>query len=162
TGGRSEIRARWDDLTDVRRRLASLLLGSSRGTRSEEAVRSLTERKEQQERELTTLLPALAEQEALDRLRPADLQARLADGPAFVDVLRYTHFEWDPERPGEAGERRTPSYVAFVLAAGRPVRRVELGPAEPIEAVLTAWRAAVADRRAGQDADRLRKLVWDP
>ena len=47
--------------------------------------------------------------------------------------MRFTRFEQDPQVKGKKGERRTPSYVGFVLAKGQPVRMVDLGPAQPID-----------------------------
>jgi CHAT domain-containing protein len=44
---------------------------------------------------------------------------------------------------------------------GQPVRRVELGPAEPIEQALAAWRQAIAAGLDSPAAGELRKLVWD-
>src|SRR5207253_196268 len=68
------------------------------------------------------------------------------------------------------------SYVAFILAPGRPVIRVELGPAEPINTAIAAWRQALTSWRAnlppveqqrledtaGRAAERVRGLVWEP
>jgi len=64
--------------------------------------------------------------------------------------------------PGLMGERRTPSYTAFVLAAGRRVQRVELGPAKPIDAAVAAWRKDIIAGRSGTAADQLCRLVWRP
>jgi CHAT domain-containing protein len=66
--------------------------------------------------------------------------------------------------------------VAFVLAPGRLVVRVELGPAQPINAAIAAWRQALTDWRAtlppteqqrledaaDRAAARMRRLVWEP
>jgi hypothetical protein len=71
-------------------------------------------------------------------------------------------FEQDPQIVGKKGERRTPSYVAFVLRQGRPVTRVELGPAEPIETALGDWRSALSNQRDTPAAETLRRLLWEP
>ena len=83
-------------------------------------------------------------QKELDRLGPADLAKHLPSGAALIDLLRYTRFDRDPQTPGREGERRTPSYAAFVLAPGRSVKRVELGPAAPLDSHIADWRRAWA------------------
>ena len=80
----------------------------------------------------------------------------------FIDFLRYVHLVQDPKVPGKEGERRTPRYVAFVLRRGQPVRRVELGPAAPIETALTTWRQDIIMGRSGPAAETLSRLVWKP
>jgi CHAT domain-containing protein/tetratricopeptide (TPR) repeat protein len=166
-----KARDAWDDLLDTRRRLARLFHSPAPdpAARDREA-RRLTDRKEQRERELAALLPELPRQQELDRLGPDGLAARLPEGTAFVDFLRFNAFALDKAR-----WTRTPSYAAFVLVRGRPVRRVELGPARPLDDAVTAWRQAVeawkptlapaARRDLRAQADRLaadlRRLVWD-
>jgi CHAT domain-containing protein/Tfp pilus assembly protein PilF len=159
---RPEVRTRWEELGAVRRQLVRLVLAANRPPGAEDALRTLTARKERLERELAERLPPLAAQQALEGRGPADLQAQLPARTAFIDLVRYTHVEQDPRRPGLTGERRTPCYVAFVLAPGRPVQRVDLGDAGPIEHALEAWRQAIADRRDGPGADELRRRVWEP
>src|SRR5262249_40819833 len=63
-------------------------------------------------------------------------------------------------RPREAKPRR-PHYVAFVLRQGKEPVRVELGPAEPIEKALAAWRQDIARGRDSPAAAELRHLLWD-
>src|SRR5262249_19215356 len=148
---RPEVRERWAELLDSRRRLARLLLQplapdpAARTARDRE-VQQLTDRKEYLERELSRRLPALAAAQ-WDRSGPADLQAKLPTHTAFLDLFRYILFEQDPQVAGKAGERQTLCYVAFVVQAGRPIQRVELGEAAPIERALDAWRRALLDRK---------------
>jgi hypothetical protein len=84
-----------------------------------------------------------------------------------VDLVRYLYFEQDPKTPGTQGEKRTASYVAFVVAGGQPLARVELREAAPVEAAWAAWRKALL--APGGDAKRERaaarafaRLVWEP
>jgi CHAT domain-containing protein/tetratricopeptide (TPR) repeat protein len=160
------IRDHWSELLDTRRRLARLLLqplpldAAARTARDGE-VQQLTDRKEYLERELSQSLPVLATAQQ-GRSRPADLQAQMPPHTAFLDLFRYFRFEQDPQVAGRPGERRTPCYAAFVVQAGRPIERVELGEAAPIEQALDAWRHAILDRKDSPAADRLRRLVWEP
>jgi CHAT domain-containing protein len=94
---------------------------------------------------------------------PEDLARRLPPGVALVDFVRFDLLEQDPRLPGRKGERRTPSYVAFVLQRNRPVQRAALGPAEPIEEAVAHWRQAIRSREPdAAAAAALRKLVWEP
>jgi CHAT domain-containing protein len=84
----------------------------------------------------------------------AGLAGRLPQDAAFIDLHRYQHRE-------KGAKKWRPHYVAFVLRRGRPVRRVELGRAEPVEKALAAWRQAIAQGRDSPAAADLRRLVWD-
>jgi CHAT domain-containing protein/Tfp pilus assembly protein PilF len=151
-------------LAMTRQALANLLRpGTDLRPGQAERVRELSELKEQLEKQLADKLPLYkALTERLTR-EPAELLPLLPADAAFLDLTRYWHSEPDPKVPGPKGERWTPSYVAFVLARGQPIRRVELGQAEPIEQALAAWRRSLqAGQAASSPADTLRRLLWRP
>jgi CHAT domain-containing protein len=151
------------DLIECRQVLARLLLapaGSQRDLR--ERMQKLTDRKEDLERQLARQMPAFKELQERDRLTHADLLKKLPARTAFVDFLRYARIEQAPEVRGEAGERWTASYLAFVLRPGQPVRRVELGSAEPIEEAVNQWRRDIKAGKTGAAAAGLGKRVWGP
>jgi CHAT domain-containing protein/Tfp pilus assembly protein PilF len=126
-------------------------------------LRQLTEQKEELERQLAKLLPGFAGRQALDRLGHSALLERLPGGTVFVHLLRYTYFEQDPELRGVNGARFIDSYVAYVLAAGQPVRRIELQEAEPVDLAIAAWSRDIRSGKVESTAAaRLRKLVWEP
>jgi CHAT domain-containing protein/Flp pilus assembly protein TadD len=153
-------------LQEARRDLARLLLAPALTPEQARRVQALSDHKEELERQLARQLPAFAALEARRRLRPADLLKQLPEDAVFVDVLHYLRFEQDPDRPGRQGERYRRCYVAFLLARGQEARRVELGPAEPIEAGAAAWwRALVAGERSPKLealGAALGRLVWAP
>jgi CHAT domain-containing protein/tetratricopeptide (TPR) repeat protein len=161
-------------LLETRRELARLLLAPALPGEQARRARELTARKEDLEKQLAHRLPAFAALQARDRLRPEDLAKHLPAGTAFVDVLRYFRMEPDPHGAGPHGRRWTACYVAFVLAAGQPARRVELGEAAPPEAALRAWRRELAEdirkqgtRESGSSEIPspeavLRKRLWEP
>jgi tetratricopeptide (TPR) repeat protein/CHAT domain-containing protein len=158
-----EARRMAEDLLTLRRQIEATLASPVRDAAARDAeVRRLTRRKEQLERDLAAALPGLAGLRARDRLGPGDLAACLPAHAAFVDLLRYVRVGFDPKKPARAGERHTPGYVAFVLAPGSPVTRVELGPAVPIEAALVRWRQDLAKGVEGSAAQGLRRLLWQP
>ena len=170
------IRARWDELLALRRQRERLLLAVAPADRNarDERLRDLDQRIGRSERELQPLLPALARAEQLTQRGAADLQQHLPPRTVFIDLLRYDFSEQVPQMPGTPGARHTLSYVAFVVSAAQ-VRRVELGPAQPIEVAIAAWRTALnpspvppheaarreLEQKAAAQADILRRLVWE-
>jgi CHAT domain-containing protein/tetratricopeptide (TPR) repeat protein len=153
-------------LTDRRRRRADLLLApvppdpatlKRRAADLAQLSRDITDL----ERELRPLLPAVGRADRLAKATPDDLRKALPADAAVVDFIRYTLFEEDPKNPGKAGEKLTPSYMAFVVTRDR-VAQVDVGPARPIEQAVAAWREAVT---GGKDvppelAARVRDLAW--
>jgi CHAT domain-containing protein len=157
-----------DELRRVRHSLARLLLNPGRDAEAHRRrVGQLTEAKEDLEKRIAARLRLAALQPAAAVTTAQQLRDALPGGAAFVDLLRYVYFEYDPRTPGKKGERYTASYVAFVVCKGRPVARVELHEAEPIEAAWAAWREALL--APGGDGKRERgaartfaRLAWEP
>jgi CHAT domain-containing protein len=165
-----QTRALARDLLARRRELAALLLRpSGLDPKAAERVRQLTQDKEKLEQELARRLPAFEQLLRASRRSPNELRRALRAGAVLIDLLHYVRFEQDPARPGLGRERRTASYVAFLLTRDLPTRRVELGPAAPLEDALASWRAALTrnpnSENGNPKAERpetvLRRLVWD-
>ena len=95
-------------------------------------IDELGEEKERLERQLAAELPEFQRRLQSQRRPFTDAVKSLATDATFVDLLRYSYLEHDPNVPGKAGDSSTESYVAFVLHPGTEVSRVELGPAAPI------------------------------
>jgi CHAT domain-containing protein/Flp pilus assembly protein TadD len=160
---RQEVQRFEDKLQDTRRALARLLLSPPTEMQAHRRhARRLTAEKEELEGQLAKLVPAFARHQAVRREGHVRLVKKLPPGTAFIDLVLYVASEQDPKRPGKAGERRTPSYTAFVLCRGRPVARVELGAAAPVDKALAAWRTDIRGQKPGSAAQHLRRLVWDP
>ncbi|MBX9625086.1 MAG: CHAT domain-containing protein, partial [Gemmataceae bacterium] len=158
------------ELTDARRRRAELILApvskdpATAKLRNEELT-GFADTIQDKANALAKLFPPVVRADTLAAAGPTDIQKALPRDAVVIDTLRYTLFEYDPARPGKAGEKRTPSYTAFVITKEKVVW-VELGPAGPIEQAVGRWRAAVtADPPAPVPADlpkRVRELVWEP
>jgi tetratricopeptide (TPR) repeat protein/CHAT domain-containing protein len=160
-------RDRMEALVGIRRRLARRLLqplpiDPDALARRDREVAALTEDKDRIERELARQVPALAERKERDRIGPGDLAGVLPPRSAYLELLRYNRFRFDSAKPGDVGVTRAPHYVAFVVPAGGPAHRVELGPAAAIEEALADWRHAIDQRRDSPAAGVLRRLVWAP
>jgi CHAT domain-containing protein len=153
----------WQELLDTRRNLSRLLLtpaGSSTDHRRQ--LRALTVRKEALERQLAQSLPGFRRRQLLELSPPTELIKKLPSGTTFIDLLRYVRIEPGLPAGDQAGRHPTSSYVAFVLSPNQPVRRVDLGRAEPIESALAEWRRDIADQKPSAAAERLSRLLWKP
>ncbi len=124
--------------------------------------RCIAQEKEQLERQLADLLPEFVRNQEQEQRPPRELLEALPEGIVLLDFAQYTHRQQDPKVKGDAGLRYIISYVGFVLAKGRPIQRLDLGPARPINEAVQQWRAAIVQRRTSPAADTLRHLVWEP
>jgi CHAT domain-containing protein len=159
-------RALWQTLRILRRERETLLLAPANPSKAKARDRRLDAIDDElraKEAELLPLLAAPKRSEELARATPTDLRKALPTRMAFVDLLRYTHFEQDPKVPGTKGEKRTPHYVAFVVMR-EEVKRIELGNAQPIEEMLDLWRRALVEGAEAEPgyAAKVHALLWRP
>jgi tetratricopeptide (TPR) repeat protein len=159
-------------LEEARRKLSLLLLDSRRDLADLERLRrEAARRKEALEEQLAQRLPEAQRQRLLRGSSHATLSAALSKGTVFIDLVHYARFDRGPAMKPTIGKRLAPTYTAFVLAAGRPVIRVELADGRDVEAgnsidrALGRWLAAIKDGRdggaTGAQAQLLRQLIWD-
>ncbi len=124
-------------------------------------IDELSRRRDQLEAELSRLHAGFGGDRGESAATPQRLAAALPESIPLVDLVRYNH---RPDR--EAGTPRPtaePRYAAFITQRGRPVRRVELGPAAPIDRALSDFRGLMQRDRDTDTAGReLAKLVWAP
>jgi CHAT domain-containing protein/Tfp pilus assembly protein PilF len=148
-----EANRKWLQLADVRRRVSRLLVEPGKDPAARDRLLEKLETEQQHlERDLARLLPELDGHKQLATLLPRDLAARLPSRSAFVDLVRYSHFE----KAKFTGFR----YVAFVVAGDQPLRRVPLGSADTIDRAVTSWRQSIARSEGSGAPALLRKAVW--
>jgi CHAT domain-containing protein/tetratricopeptide (TPR) repeat protein len=150
---------------DVRGQLARLLLATTDDRDHREwlaGLQQLTADQERLERQLSESIPEFARHQSVKRSPHTKLVEALPEHLVVLDLVSFTRIEQDPQVKGRKGERLTPSYIGFVLAKGRPVRAVDLGPVAPIDEAVMTWREAIARRQASPAADTIRRLVWEP
>jgi CHAT domain-containing protein/tetratricopeptide (TPR) repeat protein len=148
----------------TRRALARALLAPAAATADGATAARLRaerlgDRKEQLERQLAAALPEFARRLRLEHRPCTDLIDNLSADTAFVDLLHYVRYEFDPKVPGKAGQHLTNSYAAFVLCKGQSAARVELGAVQPINRAIETWRG---DLDSSSAPEELRHLVWEP
>jgi CHAT domain-containing protein/tetratricopeptide (TPR) repeat protein len=149
------LREQYDSYLQVRRELARALLTPTDAdpghlVARKDRLNTLSNEKERLERDLATRIPDFGRQLQAGRRPYTELIARLPQHAAFIDFVSY--FD----------EQRTEQYVAFALAVGRPVIRVELGPAATVDAAVAAWRGAINGTPTTSAAEQLRRLLWEP
>jgi CHAT domain-containing protein len=164
----AEVRDLAQQLAEARQRLAYLLLNPGRDAQEhQQEVLRRSDAKEELEKRLARQLKLAPPRTDPRPLTPKRLGELLPEGAAFVDLLRYFDFTWDPAAPGRKGRKRTPHYAAFVLRRGQPPARVELGAAAPIDAAWGAWHKSITAARPDEKAEReaaaaFAKLVSEP
>jgi CHAT domain-containing protein/tetratricopeptide (TPR) repeat protein len=170
-GDDRQARAVYAQLRSVRQRLADTILqgaGPVPAKNHETAINNLQKLELRLERDLADRTAGFAATRAARRAGPAEIAPRLPPGAVLVEVVKYAHGTLWPTIP-QADQPRGGywAYAALLLgrdADGRPQTSfVSLGPAEPIEAAITAWRAVV--QKGGRDArtdEALRRLAWEP
>jgi CHAT domain-containing protein len=159
----SPLNQQWEELLATRRRINQVLLDPGKDLAARDRLlEDLTGRQDRLERSLAEALPEVARGRELDRLGPDDLAKRLPPHTALIDLVRYAQLEQDPRRPGRQGERRVPAYAAFVLTPGRAAMRVDLGPCQPLDEAVTAWRKAIDARHTSPAAAELSQRLWRP
>ena len=149
----ADIRRQYEQLGQIRRDIARLgSQASNNPVARDKRLAALSDDQDRLERALATQIPALDRDRDLVNLQPKDLITKLPPQTVFVDFVRYAH----SSSTKESGNR----YLAFILAAGQPIRRIELGDADPIDQAVTAWRGAISSRQSSPSSLRLKELVW--
>jgi hypothetical protein len=116
------------------------------------------------EKELTRQIP---EMKLEQKLRAADGRAvalKLPEGVALVEFVRLWDFDFQAVPARGEPRWRPDRYRAFVLAGGAPdgVHMIDLGEAEPIDRLITDFRAGIiaeAETKDGRDIARRRAEV---
>jgi CHAT domain-containing protein len=164
------VAAKLAELRSYRRRIDQLLQDARmKPADREKLLTDLADKHDKLERDLLADLPHLRRQQQLDELGPDDLVKALPSSAVFIDLIAYWRFERDPNKKGKEAEKRTPSYVAFVLTPlaqsggewSQSIQRIELGEARPINAAIEDWRKAVEARQDDRAfAQKFHDLVW--
>ncbi|MCY2995041.1 MAG: CHAT domain-containing protein [Planctomycetota bacterium] len=161
-----KAREQYQEYLVTRQSLAALIVApaSPNPAGAQDALKRLEElgdKKERLERQLAAQLPEFGRQIENSRRSHRELVGQLPDGVALVDLLYCQYREQARNRPEEPGLRVPSWYTAFLLSRDRPVTRIEIGPTEPIDQAISAWRAAPYGAMAVH-APALRRLLWEP
>jgi len=146
------------ELASIRRKRAALAYREPDPEDKAEArtrFAALSAEQERLERELMTISASYRRSATLEAATPADFCAALPKDTGLIDLLRY-------------GGGREARYLAFVANREDCVlRRVELGPAGPIDAAVLAWHEVLRDgaaspARVERRGQTVTSLLWEP
>jgi CHAT domain-containing protein len=151
-------------LRQTTRLLAALTLAPV-DPRKAQTRRDQAEKLTRQEEDLQSQLARLSTEFRQQRMQAdttmADIQKLLPDDTVLVDFLVYTHHDHTQRSQRMRWQRRM---AAWLIRRGRPLVRLDLGPVEPIEEVITAWRQKLVrpEQDSTKQAQALHKLIWQP
>src|SRR5262249_20752260 len=127
----------YDELIAIRQQLARLQGDSPKDPdklkQRDEALSKLTDQQDRLERKLYAALRELKQLKELPDKGPADLARELPKNAAFVDLIRYNHWNKKDKIDGQR-------YVAFVLLpGGQDAKLIDLDDAKPIDDAAKVW-----------------------
>ncbi len=162
---RPELAPLTEQMRDTGARLAHLSFSTPDPSHREawlKQISDLTEHKERIEQELANKSAAFREGRPTTRPDPNALRKTLPPNAALVDILAYAHSF--SQSPGEKTRRQAElRFVAFVLRRDAEIRRIELGPADPIVQQMKTWRESYGAVGGPADVGRdLRDRIWKP
>jgi CHAT domain-containing protein/tetratricopeptide (TPR) repeat protein len=172
-GHHANLRTKLEELTALRRMIASATLaGSNAGRQNEhsQSLKTLESQREKLEAQLSSGIPEIELVKRLEEATPEAISQKLSPGSVLVEFLRLRvrAFEaivtrgdptWKPDR-----------YIAFVISSGRPnaLQLLDFGDAEAIDNLVSEYRYLVSvppGRRSYSlevISKRLRIKVFDP
>jgi CHAT domain-containing protein/Tfp pilus assembly protein PilF len=150
------------ELTDATGSLARLYRSNSANNPHRDAqLAELSDRVEALQQQLSGINVEFRLERDQQRRTPDEIRKALPADAVLIDLLGNMYFQ----PASEKGKRGTwcSDLIAFVVRAGQPVERVELGPAEPIQQAIEHWRRSFGAKTGGDDPGaQLRKLLWHP
>jgi CHAT domain-containing protein len=166
-----EMRRKYDEYREVLKELAeaAYLPGNDRGEARQQRydrLQDLTQQKESLERQLARELPKF-QYHLSDSIgvHHTELTQRLPSGVAVLDFVRYRYIPTLAELNSEIDSTSDLyRYSAFLLTSNEPVKRIDLGSAESIDALASEWREAINDRPSEERtlAEMLSEQLWRP
>jgi tetratricopeptide (TPR) repeat protein/CHAT domain-containing protein len=141
-----ELAALFSEYESVSSRLASLVFADvdpAKKASRDGQMTALTDQREEIEKELSRRSSDFRREKELDALTPEKLKACLPRDAVLIDFMGYTHTSpGERKKTGEKhAERRL---LAFVVRPEDPVAMIDLGPLEPLEDAIDAWRSDIA------------------
>jgi CHAT domain-containing protein len=157
-------------LLAVRQKLARLTLSESRPGQEKERLKQIEELTDEEQDLGKQLRQAGSKAAPPSWVELADLRKALPKDAVLIDIAHFRPFDFKTRR------FQPDRYVAWVTPKSGPVRVIDLGAAEKIDAAIKDFRAAMAgsaklikdkgeehaDKAVRQHLDALSKLVLEP
>jgi tetratricopeptide (TPR) repeat protein/CHAT domain-containing protein len=156
-----EQRARLEELYYLRRQAAAKRWngpGPERRATHDRLLTNWEARAERLEAELAADVPEVADRGRQCRADRRAVAAALPEGSVLVEFVRSPEWDFRALFAQSAPDEPTARYYAFVLAAGQPdaVRLIDLGPADEVDRLVSAYRTALTSATGPTRLEALR------
>jgi CHAT domain-containing protein/tetratricopeptide (TPR) repeat protein len=157
------LEPRLRELADLRMQIARETLAGPGPESLESRLRRLGEWNTEKERLEAELARQIPEMNLEQKLRAADRRAvtlSLSDEVALIEFVCFLLFDFQAVPARGEPQVKAARYIAFVLPGGAPddVQMIDLGEAEPIDRLITDFRAGVvAEAEAGDGRDMAKR-----
>lgn len=160
-----EVYERYEEVKAVQREINRIaLLSPGAVIERRKSLKTLKERKERLEEELSEIVSEL---ELLERMREADpgmIAKELPDKGVLVEFVRFHTYHFGASASRGAPSWRAPRFLAFVLPEKCPdeLALIDLGDGDTIDALIADFRGQVVENAGERDDRDLLKLSRGP
>ena len=110
-----------------------------------ERIKQYSSQVERLETELTHQIPDISLSQRLQDVTLQEVARCLPDGSALAEFVHLEIFDFSTARTSEKSKWLPPHYLVFILSASDPkrVHMIDLGEAEPMDALVAAFRRSI-------------------
>ena len=153
-----DLKPKLHELTTLRMQIAQKTLagtGPEGLSTHQQLLAEWNTQKEKLETELARQVPELNLEQKLHAASRQAIALALPEGATLIEFVRFNVFDFKAVPAHGESQWKPARYLAFVLPAGEPnnVQMIDLGEAEPIDRMITTFRAAIT----GEDESRGRR-----
>lgn len=145
-----DLKLKLQELTVLRNKISQKTLAGPESLDELDTHRGLLEewnhQRDQMEAELARHVPEMDLEQKLRKVDRHSVAAVLPEETVLVEFTRFNFIDFKALSSGKKTQKFS-RYIAFVLPSGKPddVKMIDLGRAEPIDEMITAFRKSIFD-----------------